>query len=77
MKTHSKSNPMRRKTLSSIGGWQPFLFCIGMYVVALFFSIFVCSSIFYALNSRPVAGKETEKTAMVAAEKQQLASVGR
>ncbi|MDR3712932.1 MAG: hypothetical protein P4L51_08975 [Puia sp.] len=64
---------MKRTTLSSIGGWQPFLFCVGMYVVALFFSIFLCSSIFYALNSR--TGKETEKTAVVSAEKQQLAAV--
>jgi len=38
---------MNRRTFNAIGGWQPFLFCIGMYVVALFFSIFVCSSIFY------------------------------
>jgi hypothetical protein len=56
---------MKRTTFNAIGGWQPFLFCIGMYVVALFFSIFVCSAVFYALNSRSSA-KETEKTAIVA-----------
>lgn len=55
---------MKRTTFNAIGGWQPFLFCIGMYVVALFFSIFVCSSIFYALNSKSSA-KETEKTAII------------
>lgn len=49
---------MSRKTISPIGGLQPFLFCIGMYFVALFFSIFVCSSIFYAMNPKKEASKE-------------------
>ena len=40
----------RKSTFSAIGGYQPFLFCIGMYFVALFFSIFICSAIFYAVN---------------------------
>jgi hypothetical protein len=65
---------MKRTTFNAIGGWQPFLFCIGMYVVALFFSIFVCSSIFYALNAKS-ASKEAERTATVVTAKQQLASV--
>jgi len=65
---------MKRTTFNAIGGWQPFLFCIGMYVVALFFSIFVCSSIFYVLNSK--SNRETEKTAVVTpVAKEQLASV--
>ncbi|MDO6429723.1 hypothetical protein Q4E93_03965 [Flavitalea sp. BT771] len=65
---------MKRTTFNAIGGWQPFLFCIGMYVVALFFSIFVCSSIFYVLNSKST--RDTEKTAVVTpAAKTQLASV--
>ena len=65
---------MKRTTFNAIGGWQPFLFCIGMYVVALFFSIFVCSSIFYVLNSKST--RDTEKTAVVQpAAKEQLASV--
>ena len=66
---------MKRSTFNAIGGWQPFLFCIGMYAVALFFSIFVCSSIFYAFNTRSAA-KETEKTVMVSSAKEQLAAVG-
>jgi hypothetical protein len=70
---------MKRSTFSAIGGLQPFLFCIGMYVVALFFSIFVCSSIFYAINSTRSASKDAEKTAVVtvsaAAAHQQLAAV--
>jgi len=28
-----------------------------MYLVALFFSIFVCSAVFYAINGRSSAGK--------------------
>jgi hypothetical protein len=47
-----------RKTISPIGGLQPLLFCIGMYFVALFFSIFVCSSIFYAINPKKDVAKE-------------------
>ena len=65
---------MKRTTFNAIGGWQPFLFCIGMYVVALFFSIFVCSSIFYVLNSKST--RETAKTTVVTpGAKEQLASV--
>jgi len=66
---------MKRTTFNAIGGWQNFLFCIGMYVVALFFSIFVCSSIFYVLNSKST--KDSEKVAVVQSStaKEQLASV--
>jgi hypothetical protein len=66
---------MNRRTFNAIGGWQPFLFCIGMYVVALFFSIFVCSSIFYAFNAKSAA-KAAEKTAIISSAPPQLASVG-
>lgn len=67
---------MKRTTFNAIGGWQNFLFCIGMYVVALFFSIFVCSSIFYVFNSKST--RDGEKTAVVQSQpaaKEQLASV--
>jgi hypothetical protein len=46
-----------------------------MYVVALFFSIFVCSSIFYAFNAKSSA-KAAEKTAIMSSARPQLASVG-
>jgi hypothetical protein len=65
---------MKRTTFNAIGGWQPLLFCVGMYVVALFFSIFVCSSIFYAFNARSTA-KAAEKTALISTAKPQLASM--
>lgn len=63
-----------KSTLSAIGGWHSALFCIGMYLVALMFSIFVCSSIFYAVNSKSTAKNSyTEKTA----EKPAVAMVNR
>ena len=51
----------RKTTFSAIGGYQPFLFCIGMYFVALFFSIFICSAIFYAASPKktPIAKVKT------------------
>ena len=69
----------RKTTFSAIGGYQPFLFCIGMYLVALFFSIFICSAIFYAVNpNKQIVGakdKEANKTAMVNTGQQVLLSV--
>jgi hypothetical protein len=53
---------MKRKTaLAAIGGYQPFLFCIGMYFVALFFSIFICSAIFYAASPKKAIAKSTKE----------------
>jgi hypothetical protein len=51
----------RKTTFVAIGGYQPFLFCIGMYFVALFFSIFICSAIFYAVNPRTTLVKQDSK----------------
>jgi hypothetical protein len=69
----------RKSTFSAIGGYQPFLFCIGMYFVALFFSIFICSAIFYAVNPRTELAKTgssaTEKTAMIPSGNQVLLTV--
>jgi hypothetical protein len=61
-----------KSTLSAIGGWNSFFFCVGMYLVALFFSIFVCSSIFYVVNSnKAVKSTLVEKTTT----KTELASI--
>ena len=69
----------RKSTFTAIGGYQPFLFCIGMYFVALFFSIFICSAIFYAVNpKKPIAKadqQEARKTAMISTNQQVLLSV--
>jgi hypothetical protein len=64
-----------KSTLSAIGGWNSFFFCIGMYLVALFFSIFVCSSIFYVVNSNKQADKNTYTVKSTA--KPELASLNK
>lgn len=69
----------RKSTFAAIGGYQPFLFCVGMYFVALFFSIFICSAIFYAVNpSRPITKNNlasNEKSVAASGSKQVLLSV--
>ena len=68
-----------KSTLAAIGGYQPFLFCIGMYFVALFFSIFICSAIFYAINPKKSVVKtnsrSSDRTAMLNSGNQVLLSV--
>ena len=71
----------RKSTYSAIGGYQPFLFCIGMYFVALFFSIFICSAIFYAVNPKGNmannAASPAGKTAMIQTSNQVLLTVAK
>ncbi len=61
-----------KSTLSAIGGWNSLFFCLGMYFVALFFSIFVCSSIFYIVNSNKSSKSAFTEKAPV---KTELASI--
>ncbi len=42
---------MKTKTFSPMGALHPALFFAGVYIVALFFSIFICSAIFNSCNS--------------------------
>jgi len=42
---------MRNQKMSSIGSIHPVIFFAGVYLVALVFSIFICSSLFYSCNS--------------------------
>lgn len=44
---------MKARTLSPMGSMHPILFFVFVYVVALLFSIFICSSLFYSCNARP------------------------
>jgi hypothetical protein len=72
----------RKSTFSAIGGYQPFLFCIGMYFVALFFSIFICSAIFYAVNPKSsntakATASSGQKTAMIQTGNQVLLTVAK
>jgi uncharacterized membrane protein YciS (DUF1049 family) len=50
---------MKRATLQNLGGLQSVLFCAGIYLVALFFSIFVCSAVFNAINAKKSVSLET------------------
>jgi type III secretory pathway component EscR len=50
---------MKRTKLQNLGGLQSVLFCAGIYMVALFFSIFVCSAIFNAVNAKKSVSIET------------------
>ncbi|MEQ1678903.1 MAG: hypothetical protein ABL876_19565 [Chitinophagaceae bacterium] len=43
---------MKTKTFTPMGSLHPVLFFAGLYVVALLFSIFICSSLFYSCNAR-------------------------
>jgi hypothetical protein len=54
---------MKRKTFTPVGALHPILFFAGVYVVALFFSIFICSTIFYSCNTSASASIAKEKKA--------------
>lgn len=56
---------MRAKTFTSMGSLHPILFFAVVYVVALLFSIFICSSLFYSCNtsSTSISEKKIEKQA--------------
>ncbi len=41
---------MKTKTFTPMGALHPILFFAGVYIVALLFSIFICSSLFYSCN---------------------------
>ena len=67
---------MKPQHFTAIGGWQSLMFCVGMYFVALFFSIFICSSIFYAVNANSKNAKiSVAKITSANANKQVLAAV--
>lgn len=53
---------MKKRSVSPIGALHPILFFAGVYVVVLFFSIFICSSLFYSCNTTSGSSyTETEK----------------
>jgi hypothetical protein len=45
---------MKTNTFTSMGSLHPVLFFAVIYIVALFFSIFICSSLFYSCNASSV-----------------------
>lgn len=52
---------MRRRTFTPVGALHPILFFAGVYAVALFFSIFICSTIFYSCNASGTYVKNEKK----------------
>jgi hypothetical protein len=67
----------RSSTFNNLGGLQSIFFCAGIYAVALFFSIFICSAVFYAFNPKKAVSTQTASVASQTAEKTMLASVGK
>lgn len=55
---------MKTKTFTPMGSLHPILFFAALYAVALLFSIFICSSLFYSCNARP-ASLSSKKTVPV------------
>jgi len=51
---------MKNRTLAPLGSLHPILFFAFVYVVALLFSIFICSSLFYSCNASPANGLTEE-----------------
>jgi hypothetical protein len=52
---------MKPRSMTPMGSLHPVLFFAGVYVVALLFSIFICSTLFYSCNassSRPLGTRE-------------------
>jgi hypothetical protein len=47
---------MKTRNLPSVGALHPVLFFAVMYIVVLFFSIFICSSLFYSCSSSSTGG---------------------
>jgi hypothetical protein len=52
---------MKNRSFTPVGSMHPVLFFVGVYAVALFFSIFICSSLFYSCNAKS-ASPLTEQT---------------
>jgi len=47
-----KSGSMKTKSFTSVGSLHPILFFTVVYAVALLFSIFICSALFYSCNAK-------------------------
>ncbi len=53
---------MKASRFNSVGALHPILFFAVMYVVVLFLSIFICSSLFYSLQSNSDDAVATQTT---------------
>jgi type III secretory pathway component EscR len=66
---------MKRNTFNNLGGLQSIFFCVGIYAVSLLFSIFICSSVFYAMNPKKASAPQTVAQTSNLGEKPVYASV--
>lgn len=67
---------LMKTSKASIGALHPILFFVGVYVVALFFSIFICSTVFYSINGpASEASSETNQTEQLAGNPYQASAV--
>ncbi|HEU5165710.1 MAG TPA: hypothetical protein VFU29_09245 [Chitinophagaceae bacterium] len=55
---------MKKRSVSPIGALHPILFFAGVYVVVLFFSIFICSALFYSCNTTSGGNYSSEEKKM-------------
>jgi hypothetical protein len=55
---------MKKRSVSPIGALHPILFFAGVYVVVLFFSIFICSALFYSCNTTSGGNYSSEEKNM-------------
>ncbi len=67
----------KTSTFNNLGGLQSLFFCLGIYAVSLFFSIFICSAVFSAFNPRNSAVSQAVSRTGVPAEKAMFASIGK
>ena len=57
-----KPTLMKTRNFTPMGALHPVLFFAGVYVVALLFSIFICSSLFYSCNASKTEVAEKQET---------------
>ena len=57
---------MKNRSVSPIGALHPILFFAGVYIVVLFFSIFICSALFYSCNTSDSTSGYTQQEQKVA-----------
>jgi hypothetical protein len=67
----------RTSTFNNLGGLQSVFFCAGIYAVSLFFSIFICSAVFYSFNPKKASSSQNVTQVSPVPEKSMFASVGK
>jgi len=53
---------MKTNSFTPMGALHPILFFAGVYIVALIFSVFICSALFYSCNSSSSHVAQEEKS---------------